>query len=125
MKTSSVTELELFNFCVLQLLNTFVSIKNSQNDWANKSDSGHFRVPIRLYLSQHRKKFVLPTKNGTFTFSKRQIECIQCLIDGMSAKETGSRLFLSQRTVETYLNYIKYKLNCRTKREIIGVVYTY
>ena len=124
MKNSSTSELELFNFCVLQLLNTFISVKQTQSEWANKSDACRFRVPISLYLSQHGKKFTLPTKNGFYTFSKRQIECIQCLIDGMSAKETGSRLFLSQRTVETYLNYIKDKLNCRTKREIIRVVYT-
>jgi DNA-binding CsgD family transcriptional regulator len=120
----NTSEWALFNFCVAQLLKTLILIKQDEKACINNLDRSNFRIPIKLHLSQQGKKFIVPTRNGQYTLSKREIECIQCLIDGQSAKETGARLFLSQRTVETYLDNIKDKLNCRRKRDIIRMVYS-
>lgn len=49
----------------------------------------------------------------------REKECIKCLIDGKSAKETALILGLSPRTVEFYFENIKNKLSCETKRDIL------
>lgn len=119
----NASDMHLFNFCLEQLFNTFVNIKESQNQWVSNIETIKFRVPIKLHFVQEGKKFAVPTKVGRFVFTRRELECLQCLIDGLSAKETGSRLFLSARTVETYLNNIKFKMECRTKRDIIRMVY--
>jgi DNA-binding CsgD family transcriptional regulator len=125
MITISGNDVQLFNNCVQQLLNTFISIKSAQQELISKHNTERFRIPIRVQIAQQGKKFIVPTKIGQFIFTKREIECLQCLIDGMSAKETGNSLFLSPRTVETYLNNIKEKMQCRTKRRLVNLFYTY
>ena len=55
--------------------------------------------------------------------SKREIQCLYYLMKGKSARETGTLLNLSQRTVEYYLNCLKEKMHCSRKSELIEVVY--
>ncbi len=50
--------------------------------------------------------------------SKRERQCLKCLLENKTAKETASLLDLSQRTVESYYENIKTKLNCWTKKEL-------
>jgi len=50
--------------------------------------------------------------------SRREKQCIQLLLAGMSAKESAKALKLSHRTVEFYFENIKNKLFCSTKPEI-------
>lgn len=52
--------------------------------------------------------------------TKRETDCIYYLIRGMSAKQIGRELGLSNRTVETHLNNVKIKLNCHTRFELIN-----
>lgn len=49
----------------------------------------------------------------------REAQCLFYLLKGKSARETGLKLFISQRTVEFHLNVLKEKLNCRKKSELI------
>lgn len=67
------------------------------------------------------------TKNSVFclgktispaTFSPRQRECLFFLLRGKSAEQIAKILQLSKRTIETYIEAIKEKLNCKTKAEI-------
>jgi len=44
--------------------------------------------------------------------------CVLHLLEGFSAKETASSLHLSPRTVESYLETLKGKLDCSNKREL-------
>lgn len=53
----------------------------------------------------------------------RERECVKCLFQGMSAKETAQVLGLSFRTVEVYFEKIKSKLGVRKKSEIIHLLY--
>lgn len=55
-------------------------------------------------------------------FSKREMECLFYLMQGKSARETGRLLQISQRTVETHLEWLKEKLHCRKKSEIIETI---
>ncbi len=50
--------------------------------------------------------------------SKREQQCLRYLLEGKTAKETAECLGISFRTVESYFENIKDKLNCQTKREI-------
>jgi len=51
--------------------------------------------------------------------SKRESECLFYLIHGKTAKLIAKQLNISTRTVESYINNLKYKLNCETKNDII------
>lgn len=51
--------------------------------------------------------------------SKRQIDCARLLLSGKTSKEIALSLNISYRTVESYINTIKIKLNCRNKTELI------
>lgn len=52
--------------------------------------------------------------------SRRERECLELLLKGNSAKQTGRALNLSPRTIESYIEAIKRKFDCRTKLEILG-----
>jgi len=53
--------------------------------------------------------------------SSRERECIQHLLLGRSARETGCYLKLSPRTIEFYFENIKNKWGCSSKREILSL----
>ena len=53
--------------------------------------------------------------------TKRELDILKCLIQGYSAKETGLKLGISYRTVESYINSLKLKLRCNKKRELISL----
>lgn len=55
--------------------------------------------------------------------SKRESECIYHLIRGMTAKQIGKTMGLSNRTVEFYLDNAKTKLNCTNKFELISRIF--
>lgn len=58
------------------------------------------------------------TKN--FSLTKRESEVLFFILRGKSAKEVGSKLFLSKRTIESHINSLKIKFNCNSKSELIG-----
>ena len=51
--------------------------------------------------------------------SKRQMECLFFLLRGKTHKEIGGILGLSQRTVDSYIDEIKFKMNCFTQAQLI------
>lgn len=51
--------------------------------------------------------------------SSREKQCAYFLLNGMTAKEIGHQLGLSNRTIETYIEHIKIKLQCRNKTQLI------
>lgn len=52
-------------------------------------------------------------------FSKRQIQCLRYLLRGKSAVYIARMLALSPKTIEYYIDEIKFKMGCATKAEII------
>ena len=52
--------------------------------------------------------------------SVRESECLFYLIRGKTAKSIAAKLNLSVRTVESYIDYIKFKMGCYTKEDLIG-----
>jgi DNA-binding CsgD family transcriptional regulator len=56
--------------------------------------------------------------------TKREIECAHRLIDGLTAKETARLMNISHRTVEKYIENLKYKLQCRNLKQLITVAIT-
>jgi DNA-binding CsgD family transcriptional regulator len=66
-----------------------------------------------------RKKISIQSNLGTIILSVREAQCLHCLKQGMTAKETGERLFISRRTVEAYLETVKAKFQCTNKYQLI------
>lgn len=52
--------------------------------------------------------------------SKRENEVVMLLIKGHTAQGIGAELGLSTRTIESYINNIKFKLNVNNKQELIA-----
>ncbi len=88
---------------------------------------GHLIIPPNSQLEKH--KLVHHSKPLSLIaelkqqFSLREIHCIKYLLLGYSSKETGQQLCLSARTVEKYLDNIRIKLDCISKRDVIKLLY--
>jgi DNA-binding CsgD family transcriptional regulator len=54
--------------------------------------------------------------------TKRELECIQLIMRGRTAKEMADVLGLSPRTVEFYINNIKSKIGCSKKSKIVDYI---
>jgi len=68
--------------------------------------------------SIHRYVFESGEDNG-IKLTHREINCIVYLLQNKTAAETAILMNISRRTVESYLDNIKLKLNCNTKIELI------
>lgn len=74
-----------------------------------------------LYHSKGVKQFcynIEETYPDT-SLSQRQSECLFLLLRGKTAKDIAKALNLSPRTVEAYIEQLKYKLSCTTKQDLI------
>ncbi len=71
------------------------------------------------FIKEKQFSYTITDTIEQFDISKRQLECLYYLIRGKSSSEVGAILALSKRTVETHIENIKTKLNCKTKSQII------
>ena len=67
--------------------------------------------------------YSLGNKHGNAYFTKREAECMVLLLKGKTINSVANILNLSPRTVEYYLKNMKSKLGCRTKFELVDLVY--
>ncbi len=68
------------------------------------------------------KRFLIAGNNGETYLSARELDTIQHLANGYTAKQTGKEAGLSPRTIESYLENIKHKLGVHKKSDIIKLV---
>lgn len=60
-----------------------------------------------------------PVTLNDYQLSSRQLECLQHLVSGYTAKEIAIVMNLSVRTVEHYLDAVKIKMHCRSRLELV------
>lgn len=72
---------------------------------------------IKLNIPQTRLELGHVFENAYLT--KRETEVLRYVILGYTAKRVAIILNISYRTVETYIENIKFKLRCNSKGEII------
>ena len=65
----------------------------------------------------------LSTSNAA-SLTAREIEVMNCLLDGKTAKETARQLYISFRTVEKHFENIRIKLGCKNKQGLISKIQT-
>lgn len=84
----------------------------------------------QLFNSYEKQKIIIPeskivipsvhcTDIEIAKLSDREKQCVVLLISGKRIKEIAIELGLSPRTIESYLNNLKVKLNCRDKVELV------
>lgn len=73
---------------------------------------------------RERIKFILANELN-ISVTNREFDCLLCLFDGKTAKESARILNISPRTVEAHLVSIKQKLNCTKKIEILHLISKY
>jgi DNA-binding CsgD family transcriptional regulator len=88
-------------------LNISTLAKNQANLLTNKN-------PISPLFKTNDKNKV------NYQLTSRQIECLYFLAKGMTAKQIGRELNISQRTIEHYLENLKNKLGCHSKYDLIN-----
>lgn len=90
-----------------------------QNGARNKRSIDH---NVDNYIKQtHTDKFYLKTHD--IFISRREAECLNLLSLGKIGKEIASHLNLSSRTVESYINSLKYKTNNYAKGALVKLAY--
>lgn len=89
---------------------------------AKKTDELGFVKFKRLLENQLSVRCSLGPKYNNKYFTRRETECMICLIEGKTFKAIASTLKISIRTVEHYVKNMKKKVGCRTKYELIDLV---
>lgn len=83
---------------------------------------------ISASLIQSDKKYKNDNPNRSYTvntlfnkteLSQREKDCVFYLLRGFSMKEIGKKLEISWRTVESYVNNIKFKWGCQNRKAVI------
>ncbi len=78
---------------------------------------------LKQYDDKHQKSTLKSYKIGAFEnpfdLSTRELECLFCVLRGMTAKRIAEVLQLSKRTIEFYISNIKNKFGSLTKSELM------
>lgn len=119
----------------IPLLQLFISRFCEEFDKMLEDLSHHlFDIATPMGLTFHEKADLLPASllkkrryllkqlgidDRTCALSKREWEIVPLYLKGYSASQIAKQLFLSTRTIENYIDNLKNKLGCFTKRELI------
>jgi DNA-binding NarL/FixJ family response regulator len=69
----------------------------------------------------HRAAPAAPPTDSKLT--KRELEVLRLLVEGLGQAEIAERLFISEKTVETHLHHIFTKLGVRNKAQAVALAY--
>ncbi len=73
----------------------------------------------RALIDLEDSEILKPKSHPHYYLTNRQLACCSLLLKGKTAKEIGVNLNLSARTVESYFDIVKAKLDCKNKSELI------
>lgn len=92
--------------------------------WTNYNDSKNLTINNNTKPSQKLtlKHYLLRVGKQEVSITKREFDVIKSLASGCSVKEAATTMGISPRTIETYLNNARYKLNVKKKSEIIKIL---
>ncbi len=57
-----------------------------------------------------------------YHISRRELDVVQCLLDGLTNREISQKLFLSEYTVENHLKSIYKKMGVKSRAHLVGMV---
>ena len=94
----------------------FVEAVNLVNATEEYFGANLSKIIYKSYMHHVKSK---SDDSSACSLSRREIEIVQMLSDGLSSKEIGCKLFISPRTVESHKANILDKLNLKNNAEII------
>jgi len=59
---------------------------------------------------------------GNYYLTKRETEVLKYIVMGCTSKQIGKLLGISFRTIETYIEILKVKFNCKRKGDIVRII---
>lgn len=77
--------------------------------------------PRNFHINEFLKE-ISTYKSDWTKLSRRELDCAFFLVQGMSNKEIAQNLSVSTRTIEDYINNIRYKMNCKSKAKLISLL---
>jgi predicted ATPase/DNA-binding CsgD family transcriptional regulator len=75
---------------------------------------------VRVALGEGQAGAAASDRAGTAALGKRQAEVARLVAEGLSNKEIGARLFISERTVDSHVRSILNKLGVNNRAQIAG-----
>lgn len=100
-----------------------------QRSFEHKDDKSLLNDKFYQQMQAAKRNFLKNTPTPRFIFeegedngiklTQREISCIISLMQNKTAAETAALMNISRRTVESYLDNIKIKLNCNTKSDLV------
>ena len=75
---------------------------------------------VRLALGEPDAVAPAFDRAGAAVLGKRQADVARLIADGLSNKQIGARLFISERTVDSHVRSILNKLGVNTRAQIAG-----
>ncbi len=73
----------------------------------------------KFFLETEISKFNLGNRFNNAQLSKRELECLSCLIHGQTTKEIAKVMQLSPRTIESFIDKIKFKTGISKKSVLV------
>jgi DNA-binding CsgD family transcriptional regulator len=70
-------------------------------------------------ICEPEKDHLLCERVSEFKLTPREGECLFYLLHGKTGKQIARIMAISHRTVETYIDALKFKFNCHTKSDLI------
>lgn len=121
-----LNERQLLQFFIKEFKEKFCRVLNYMEenpiDLANLIGPAFYQenTPKKIYKLDKdqflkKMKYPIPPK-----LTKREAEVLHFVLLGSSASQIAEQLNLSRRTVEHYVDHIKYKFNCFSKSELIS-----
>jgi len=88
----------------------FVDVESKSQEDTTKKVSKHGDQPYKL---DHTSDVYL---------TRREMQCVACLVRGKTQKKTALLLGISVRTVQSYCDAVRRKLNCVNSQQLITVI---
>ncbi|MBH1939955.1 response regulator transcription factor [Mobilitalea sibirica] len=101
-----------------EIINGLIELEKGKNPFAPGLEA--------CILQEFQHKFTEETNNVkelTDKLSDRQIEVLQLVAQGLTYREIGKRLFISERTIKYHMEKIKENLNLKTQDQVIALAW--
>jgi DNA-binding NarL/FixJ family response regulator len=78
---------------------------------------------LALMLRRRRRVADGPTSSGGAELTRRQLEVLRLLAEGLDQTEIGARLVISPKTVGAHIEHIFVKLGVHSRAEAVAFAY--
>ena len=74
---------------------------------------------VYLFLFKRKLPEIINSKHKKYDLSKRELDVLMLMMEGLTNKEMAERLFVSSNTIKTHISNIYLKLNVSRRTQAI------